>query len=217
MSVEVPGELDPRGAHGSRSAVDENPPSLPKIRRPQAVQSQDRPVADRRRLFEGHAGRHAGQRGTLPHADELRVCAEVAGIDPEDVVADLELADGCADRFDLTGKLAAERFPLRSEEAGEEAADEGVAAAHPGIRPVDRRGMDLDEDFVVLWNGPLDVSEPQNVRGPVPVVDDRSHRSFRDHPAAPLRGTAVTLARSPLSSPAMQRPQFAWSCPPSGS
>ena len=54
--------------------------------------------------------------------------------DAEDLVADLELADSCADRLDLAGQLAADDLPLRSEETGEEAADEVFGAAKPAVR-----------------------------------------------------------------------------------
>jgi hypothetical protein len=55
------------------------------------------------------------------------------------------------------------------------AADEVLGAAETRIRPIDRRGVDLDEDFVVLGYGPLDLFEPQNLGRPVPFVDDRFH------------------------------------------
>ena len=47
----------------------------------------------------------------LTDADELRVCA--GALDAEDAVADLELADGFADRLDLAGELDARDRPLR--------------------------------------------------------------------------------------------------------
>ena len=81
-------------------------------------------------------------------------------IDAEDLVTDLELADGCADCFDLAGQLHAEDPLLGAAETGEEAADEVFGAAQARVRPVDRRGVDLDEDFVVLGYRPLDVFEP---------------------------------------------------------
>lgn len=91
------------------------------------------------------------------------MCAEVARIDAEDVVTDLEFADSCADCFDLSSQLAAEDLLRRSQESFEEAArrhvrvaeagDERLGAANPGVCPGDRRGVDLDEDFVVLGDG----------------------------------------------------------------
>ena len=45
----------------------------------------------------------------------------------------------------------------------------------PAVGPGDRRGVDPDEDFVVLRDGPLDVFESQDVRRSVPVVDNGSH------------------------------------------
>jgi len=93
-----------------------------------------RPVADRCSLFEGHAGRLLCQWGALRHGDELRVCAEA--VDAKDVLADLELGDGCADYLDLSSQLHAADLPLRSAEAGEEAGDERLGCAEPAVRPV---------------------------------------------------------------------------------
>jgi hypothetical protein len=101
------------------------------------------------------------------------VCAEAR--DCEDVVTDLELGDGCADRVDLSGQLHTEDVPLRSTEAGEEAGDEQIGAAKPAVRSVDRRGVDPDDNFVVLGDGPLDLFESQDLWRPVPVVDNCSH------------------------------------------
>jgi hypothetical protein len=96
-------------------------------------------------------------------------------VDAEDAVTDLELGDGCAGCLDLSGQLHPEDLPLRSAEASEEPGDERLGAAKSAVRPGDGRGVDLDEDFVVLGDGPLDVFESQNVRRPVPVVDNGSH------------------------------------------
>ena len=79
------------------------------------------------------------------------------------------------DCLDHSGELAAEDPPLRPQETGEEAADEVLGAAEPTVRPVDGRGVDPDEDLVVLGHRPLDLLEPQDLGRAVPVVDDRSH------------------------------------------
>ncbi len=95
-------------------------------------------------LLEGHAGRQVIQRPIRPYGDELRVCAEADGA--EDAVTDRELADGCANSFDLSGQLAAEDPPPRPTPAGEVAGDERLRAAPAAIRSVDSRGVDPDED-----------------------------------------------------------------------
>ena len=59
--------------------------------------------------------------GPLSRTQTNSACAPKPA-DAEDLVADLELRDGCADRLDLSGQLHAEDPPLRSAEAGEEAA-----------------------------------------------------------------------------------------------
>src|SRR5207244_3816885 len=58
----------------------------------------------------------------------------------------------------------------------EVADDERLRASPAAVGPVDRRGMDLDEDFVLLGDRSLDLFESQDFRWPVPVVDNGSHR-----------------------------------------
>ena len=50
------------------------------------------------------------------------------------------------------------------------------ALRSPQSDPVDRRGVDPDEDFVLFRYGPLDFVESQNLRRPVPVVHNCFHR-----------------------------------------
>ena len=69
-------------------------------------------------------------------------------------------------------------------EPREDAAEERRRVAVAAVRAVDRRRAHPDEDLVVLGNGTLDVLEPQDIRRPVPVADDRSH------------GVTTTLARA---------------------
>ena len=124
-------------------------------------------------LFKGHLGRLVGDGAALPHADELRVRA--GALDAEDLVTDSELGDRCADRLDLSGQLHPEGPPRWSPKAGEEANDERARATHAAVGAVDRRGVDLHEDFVVPGHRPLDFFESQDLRRPVPVVDYGSH------------------------------------------
>src|SRR5207247_2402647 len=85
------------------------------------------------------------------------------------------VADSCADCCDLSGQLTAENRPLRSAETAEEPGDDRLGSAPLAVCPVDRRGVNLDQYFVVLGYRPLDVLESQNVRRPIPVVDNCSH------------------------------------------
>jgi hypothetical protein len=103
------------------------------------------------------------------------VCAEPPRVDAEDLVTDPELGDGRADCFDLTGQLGAEDLPLRPQETGDQAADEGLAAAKSAVGPGDRRGADLDEDLVLVRDGPHDIFESQDVRRTITVADNCSH------------------------------------------
>ena len=87
----------------------------------QAGQCDDPAVADGRRFLVGHAGRLVRQRALLSDADVLRVGA---ASDPEHLVADRELGDGCADRLDLSSQLHADDPPLRAQQPGEDAREE---------------------------------------------------------------------------------------------
>ena len=71
--------------------------------------------------------------GALSRMQTNSACAPKP-VDAEDVVTDLELGDGCADRLDLAGQLDAEDPPLRSAQAGEEAGEERLGAAHSRSR-----------------------------------------------------------------------------------
>ena len=130
----------------------------------------------------------------------MRTEAEPTGA--EDLVTDRELADGRANGFDLSSKFGAEDPPLRPAEAKDQAAHkgEGEAATSVGftcraVQPIDRRGVDLDQDLSLFGYRPLDVFEPQNVRRPVPVEDDGSH--FIPRGGFPRRWCAPPSAREP--------------------
>src|SRR5712692_9101409 len=116
------------------------------------------------------------------------MCTEPEAGVAEDVIAGGELADGGADRFDLSGKLGAEdRLPWPAY-AGDKPAEKrdgrpafSVGFARVDVQPVDRRGMHLDEDLVVLCDGPLDIRDVQEAWRPVVVVDNRPHE-YRNLP-----------------------------------
>ena len=172
------------GADGSGRAVDENPAPSTEICLLQTHERIERSVADRCSLHEAHTGRHVLDSGARRHRDELSVCPEPEPSQSEDVVTDREVADGRADRPDLSGKLSAKdplpRPPEAKDQAAEEIGDEAatpVGFASMDVRPGDRRRADLDEHLVLFGDGPLDVFESQNVRWPVPVVDNRFHES----------------------------------------
>src|SRR5437016_11645889 len=159
MRAEVLRELHSCGSDRSRGAVDDDAETLPKVGLSQAGQCDARSVADRRSLFEAHAGGSVGERSALPQADELGVCSEAG--DAEDTITDLELLDPRARSLDLSGQLHSEDLPLRSPETDEAADEERLRATPAAIGPVDRRRVDLDPDLVVLPSRPLDVFEPQ--------------------------------------------------------
>src|SRR5207253_7092100 len=125
------------------------------------------------RLLEAGTGRHVRDAGVLPHAHELRVGPEPKASCAEDVVADSELPHAAADGFDHARHLATEDPPPRSADTKDDAADEGdgqatasVRVASRAIQPVDCRGADLDQDFVIAGHWPLDAFQSQDVGRP---------------------------------------------------
>ncbi len=124
--TEVLGQLHSRRSDRPGGAVDEDALPLQIASLSQAGERKRRSVAGRRGLLEGHAGRHVRERAALPNADELRVRPRT---DAEDAVADLELGHGRADCLHLAGQLESQDLPLRSNQPGEEAADEEFGAA----------------------------------------------------------------------------------------
>ena len=147
------------------------------------AESEDRPVGNGRRLLEAHAGRHLHERRTLRNAHELRVSPGAhtpEWIDPEDTVADLELGDCGADGCDLAGELAPGDPPVGAAQAVEEAGDERRTGTSVRVGTVDGARLDPDEHFVVGGNGALNVLDPQDLRRPVSVADDRSHAWVTD-------------------------------------
>ena len=106
-------------------------------------------------------------------AHELRVRAEDAR--SEDAVADAELGHGVPDLRDFAGELGAEDPLLRPTDTGEEAAEERMRGAPGRVRPRHRRRAHPDEYLVLLRHRARHVLEPQDVRRPVPIVDDGPH------------------------------------------
>ena len=109
------------------------------------------------------------------------------------MVSHVEIGDHSTDRLDHAAELEAQDPPPGSLEAEHETPDKRLRPAHVAVRLVDRRGVDLDEDFIVLGYRPLDLFESQHVRWSVSVVDNCSHRvRFHAIAPAPLRLTVRT-------------------------
>jgi hypothetical protein len=68
------------------------------------------------------------QRAISPHAQELRMRAELPRMDAENAVTDCELRDRCADGVDFAGQVAAEDPSLRPAHTGDEAEKNGSPA-----------------------------------------------------------------------------------------
>ena len=130
-------------------------------------------VADGRRLFEREARRLVCKCAAGADADVLGVRS--GALEAEDLVADGELVDAVADLDDFSRELHPGRAVLGSEEAGEDAREERLRTSVPAVRPVDGRRMNLDENLVFLRSRPLDLLDPQNLRGPVAIEHNCLH------------------------------------------
>ena len=190
----VSGELDGRRADSPRGAVDDDALPRPNVCDADARQGRQPAVADCRSFLERRARRHAREQG-FAHADVFRLGAEPlreVRPDADDPVADLEPLDGRPYRCDLSRHLGAEDTLLRPKEAAEEALQERLRGANVAVGPVDGRRMDPDENLVVGRLRPLDLLDTKDLRGSVPVVDDRPHRAGHRVAADPLWLTVRT-------------------------
>ena len=176
VRLEVPRELHRGSADRPGGAVDEDAPALVHASSPKAGEGEDHPVTDGGGLLVGHARGLEGQRGVLAHADVLRVGSEALRMDSEHLVPGRELRDRRPDRLDLTGELGAEDRLRGVAQAAEGPDDIRLTGAEPAVGPVDRGGVDLDEDLVVRRHRLRHISELQHLGGPIPRVDHRAHR-----------------------------------------
>jgi hypothetical protein len=176
LGLEVACEkLDSSGADRTARPVDEHGLPLERIRGSQAAQGEQRPVGHGRRFLEREPSRLRCDRAALGHGHVLGVRATG---EAEHLVADCELGHGRPDLLDAAGELAAEIRPSRSADARGETGEAVVDVAHAhGVAAGDGRSGDSDEDLALLWGWPLDLVDAQHLRGPVPIVDDRSHRA----------------------------------------
>jgi len=100
----------------------------------------------------------------------------------EYVIADREAVTAGPTAPTSPAKFAAQNPLPRPADARNETAQERdrgaglhVRLASVDIQSIDGGGVDLYEHLVVLLDGPLDFFESQDIRWPVPVVDNRSH------------------------------------------
>ncbi len=207
MSAERLGQLDRGRSDGAGCAVDDDALAVERVGLLQARQRDARPVTDGRGLLVAHGRRLVRKRAALSNADVLGVRA----VPPhaEDVVADRELRHRAADCDDDACELHAGCPVPRPQHAGEEAREERLGGAEPAIRAIDRRGADLDEDFVVFRDRSLDLLDPQDLGRSVAVEHDCSHRPTSSHrfvafggsgrraPRPVPRGRAPRVARRP--------------------
>src|SRR5919109_39745 len=132
----------------------------------------ERGVSDGRRLLEGEVGR-LRQEVVLRGA---RILGEGAPAPAEHLIARSKLFEVSADRLDLTGDIEPRYRAPRFTQAGHRAHDVRYAPQEVPVADIDGRRPDPYEHMVVLDDRLVDGSELQDVRGAVPVLDDRLHR-----------------------------------------
>src|SRR5207302_8892362 len=113
----------------------------------------------------------------LPTPEEPRWSAEQPLAAAEDFITDCELADSRSCCFDLSRQLGAEDPPPGPAHASEEAGNEWCSSSNAAVSPGNSRRVDLYEHLIVLRDGPFDLFESQDIRRPVPVVDNCSHEA----------------------------------------
>ena len=114
------------------------------------------------------------QRARLAQADVLRVGPEARAV-PEHRVADLERRTaGPTASTSPASSTPSVRQPRPSEPADEPTHDRSAGRAWVSDWVTVARA-DPDEDLVVLRDRLLDLLDPEDLRRPVPVLDDGSH------------------------------------------
>ena len=172
VCAEVGGELHRCRSARARRSVDKDPRSRADTSALEPGQPLAHPVADGRRLLEGRVRRHVREHAGFPDTDVLGVRAVSQAEHP---VSHCELRDCVTHRLDHAGELEAQDPPSGSSQPEHEPPEERARTAHVAVRLRDRRGVDANENLVVLGSRSLDLLESQDGRRPVPVVDNRSH------------------------------------------
>ena len=169
-------ELDRSGADGSRRAVDEHVLPAPHLRAPERRERVVRTLGRGSGLCVGQVRGHARERPVFGDRQVLGVSPEGALDVAEDPVADREGGRAAPDLLDLARELGPEDGPLRrSQDARPVPQDELPGAAVSTVGPVDRRRVDLDEEFVVAGRRLLDFPDADHVRRTVPFEDRCPH------------------------------------------
>jgi hypothetical protein len=133
------------------------------------------------------------------------VRTEQPRVQAEDLVTNREPGDRPAGGLDLPGKFAAQDRPPGPAKTREQPPQERAGGTAVAVGPVDRRGPDLDQDLVLYRDRPLHLLDPLDIRRPVPVVHDRSHRL--SVPQSPAAGVVRRARRSSTSArPGNSRP-----------
>ena len=116
----------------------------------------------------------------------------------EHVLADRERRDATADGLDHPGILAPQDSRSRPDEPGEQSHEEGLSRPARAVRPIHRRGTNLDEHLVVPDGRLLHLSDPNHLRWAVPGIDRRLHTgtvATAPH-RTPRRATPSTLTHT---------------------
>src|SRR5215212_9661414 len=110
----------------------------------------------------------------------------------EHLLANRERCDATADGLDHSGVLAPQDSRPWPDEPGEQSHEEGLGSPARAVRPIHRRGMNLDQYLVVRDGRLLHLSDPNHLRRAVSGMDRRLHTGTVA--TAPHR-TATSLIR----------------------
>jgi hypothetical protein len=175
LGADVFGELDRRRSDRAGGAVDQH-----------LLPVGDLSGAE---ILEGVAGAFPGwcgllvpqvawERGDHPVGRDgqvLGVGAEGGGVQPDDVIPDVEGRDVLADGDDLAGELVAEDWVLGPAQAIDQTGDERAGAKDAAVCAVDGGGVDLDQEFVRFGSWFVDVRELEGAGRAVSGADDCFH------------------------------------------
>src|SRR5262245_45834006 len=156
------GKLYGKCPNATRGAVNQDP--LSGLNPPLVAKSPERGECrhrDRRYRRESHRGRFRHY-GIFTSA---RIFGKRATPPPKDLVTDLELRDAATDRCYPARQVHAKSWVFRFAQPVAAGADQKRTPAHEmPVKRIDRRRMNLYQEFTVVGNRLLHFREPKNVR-----------------------------------------------------
>lgn len=163
-----PEELDEGRPDGSGGAVDEGPVAGAQVRDPQAGVRVVPALGGAGRRLEVEVVRHPQHQAVGRDRNQLGVRARSAVDEARDALALVPPVDALAEGLDHPGVLGSEHRHPRSRPPADEPVDPRAAGAVGGVRPVDRRRVDPDEQLARAGGGVGDRLVAEDVGSAVP-------------------------------------------------